>query len=220
MLSLHDQSASAHVLRGAIASARAGSSRTKPRSAELDRTALSDFRSALQVPGRHQAETKEYEAHQLRKLGSLREAEDAYRELDALATRTIPVGQARDLARARARRWLASIAQAHACEEFRRGLKSAAGSTYANRLMTGQRNASKDADDGARIDATGALPLREHYGPFHNWDAIEQGDMHYLSAFIYHNLGFTRRERKQLNLADTSYSAVVDQTPASSLTVS
>jgi tetratricopeptide (TPR) repeat protein len=212
---LYYQSASAHILKGAIASARAGNLKSMPRSAELDRIALNDFRSALQIPGRHQAETKEYEAHQLRRLGNLREAEDAYRELDAIATRTIPPGMERDLVRARARRWLASIAQAHAWDECRRGLRSSSGSKYANRLMTGQKNISNDADDTHRIDAAGALPLREPHGPFHNWDAVEQGDMHYLSAFIYHNLGFTRRERNQLNLAETSYRGLLDQTPTS-----
>ena len=216
MTSLHDQNASAHILRGAIASARAGDATSEQRSATLDKKALDDFRFALQVPGKHLIETKEYEAHQLRRLGHLREAEEAYRDLDALVRRMMPAGEARDLIRARARRWLASIAQAHACDDLRRGLKSTAGSTYAYRLMTGQRNASDDTDDAGRIDATGALPLRAPHGrPFQNWDAIEQGDMLYLSAFICCNLGFARRERKLLQAAETSYSGVLNQTPSS-----
>jgi hypothetical protein len=215
LMNLHDQRASAHILRGAISSARAGSSNTRPRSTQLDKMALDDFRFALQVPGEHQVEAKEYEAHQLRRLGNLRDAEGAYKDLDALANRML-AGTARDLIRARARRWLASIAQAHACEEFRRGLKPTPGSKYANRLMTGQRNASDNGDDDNRIDATGALPLREPHGrPFQNRDANEQGDMHYLSAFIYRNLGFTRREGKQLDAAETSYRSVLNQTPTS-----
>lgn len=212
---LYDQNASAHILRGAIASARAGNAKSEQHSAELDMSALDDFRFALSVPGDHEVEAKEYEAHQLRKLGNLGEAESAYKDLDTLARR-LPIGMPRDLVRARARRWLASIAQARAFEDFKSGIRPAVGSKYANRLMTGQKKASDNGDDQGQIDATGALPLREPHGrPFQRWDGIEQGDMHYLSAFIYHNLGFTRREGKQLAAGYSSYKSVIDQTPSS-----
>jgi hypothetical protein len=212
---LRDQRASAYILKGAIASARAADARSEPLSAELDKTALDDFRLALQVPGKHQVEAKEYEAHQLRKLGNQREAERAYTELEALAN-SMSDGQARDLVRARARRWLASIAQAQAWEEYKKGIKPRAASKHANRLMTGERSASSDADGNGRIDPAAALPLRALYGrPFQNWDAIEQGEMHYLSAFIYHNLGWGRKERRQLDAAETSYQSILSQTPPS-----
>jgi len=213
--SLYDQRASAFILRGAIASARAGNARSAEQSAQFDRNALDDFRFALQIPGKHQVEAKEYEAHQLRRLGNLGETEAAYKELEAMAIRMLD-GQSGAIIRARALRWLASITQARAVEDFRKGLKPSARSPLANRLMTGQRHASGDADNSAKIDKRGALPLRAPYvRQFQNWDAIEQADMHYLSAFIYHQLGWNRQQGKQLELAETFYKAVTNHTPSS-----
>jgi hypothetical protein len=84
----------------------------------------------------------------------------------------------------------------------------------ANQLMTGQHNQA-DGDNADQINTPGALPLRAPHGkPFLDWDAIEQGDMLYLSAFIYKQLGFGKREQRQLQDAHTSYKAVLSQTPA------
>jgi len=135
LTSFQDQRASVHILKGAIASARAADARSAVGSAQLDRQALDEFRIAVQVPGsNHRVEAKEYEAHQLRRLGHLQEASGAYEELDALA-KIMLEGRSRDLTLARAKRWRAAIIQAAACEEWNRQLRVAAGSHNARRLM-------------------------------------------------------------------------------------
>ncbi|NWG72696.1 MAG: hypothetical protein HXY23_13980 [Parvularculaceae bacterium] len=200
LAALRKQRASAHILKGAIASARAQSERDPIRRGELDDCALVQFRTALQVLEHGQdVQAKEYEAHQLRKLGHLDDAEAAYAELEEFAA-SLSDQRDRDLMLARARRCRAEIAQAQAISAYRRQLRNSQASGRANQLMT-----SPD----------GALALRAPHGPFREWEAVEQGEMHYLSAFIYRQLEAIVQEPVQLGLAGTAYKRVLMQTPSS-----
>src|SRR5262249_28492263 len=144
------QMASAHMLKGAIAAARASQLRHGPQQIDLDDRALIQFRTVLQVHDyERDVQAKEYEAHQLRKLGHLAEADDAYEQLEAL-TAWISDERMRNLTLARAKRYRAQIAQ-------RRAISANRGSQTANGLMNGEN---------------GALPLRALYAPYRSWDAI------------------------------------------------
>jgi hypothetical protein len=68
LTSLRQQFATAHILRGAIASSMA--KRNSSIAAERNNFALAEFREVLRTPGHeHSLIAKELEAHQLRKLG-------------------------------------------------------------------------------------------------------------------------------------------------------
>jgi tetratricopeptide (TPR) repeat protein len=199
LAALRRQMAAAHVLKGAIACARA--ERSAVQRAELDDRALTEFRTAQQViEHEHDLQAKEYEAHQLRKLGHLREALAAYEQLEEFAL-SIPDQRKRDLILAKSKRHRAEIVQAQAIDDCRRGLKSTRGSGVARDLVNQM--------------GEGALDLRAPHGPFHDWDGIEQGELHYLSAFVYHNLGANLQEPAQLARAETAYKTVLDRLPSS-----
>jgi hypothetical protein len=199
LTALRKQRASAHILKGAIASARAHPMRNRGQRTEFDDHALLQFRTALQVLEQEQdVQAKEYEAHQLRKLGHLSEADESYEQMEEFAA-ALTDRRTRDLTLACARRRRAEIAQARAIFEHRRGLRGAAGSGNANLLLNG---------------TDGAIALRVPYGPFREWEAIEQGEIHYLSAFVYHNLGAVIQAPAQLTHAQTAYKRVLVQTSA------
>jgi hypothetical protein len=188
--SLLAQRASAHLLKGAIASARAAQARGVTERVDLEDKALVQFRLALQVPEHEaDAQVKEYEAHQLRRLGHLREAATAYEELEALAA-YIRDERTRHLTLARAKRYRAEILQAQVYLDWKKGNRDAAGSGVASSLINNQE--------------AGALALRTPFGPFREWDAVEQGEIHYVSAFVYHHLDAVIQEPIQLGLAETA----------------
>ena len=187
LTSLRSQMASAHMLKGAIAAARASAVRDGPQQVDLDNRALIEFRTVLQVHDyERDAQAKEFEAHQLRKLGHLAEADAAYEQLEAL-TAWISDDRARNLTLARAKRQRAQIAQA----------QTAGGSDDAKTLI---------------VEGIG---LRGQYGPYRDWEGIEQGDTHYVEAYIRRRLGHARIEREQLGLAASAYSHILSQTPRS-----
>jgi hypothetical protein len=197
LTALRKQRASAHILKGAIASARAHPMRNRGQRSELDDQALLQFRTALQVLEHEQdVQAKEYEAHQLRKLGHLSEADASYEQMEEFAA-ALGDQRTRDLTLACARRRRAEIAQARAISEHHRGLRDTTGSGNANQLLNSPE---------------GAIALRAPYGPFREWEAIEQGEIHYLSAFVCHNLGFVIQTPAQLTLAETAYKRVLMQT--------
>ena len=188
--------ASAYILKGAIASARASQARDASKRIDLDDRALIQFRTALQVHDyERDVQVKEYEAHQLRKLGHLAEAESAYEQLESFAA-WVPGERTRSLMLARARKFRALIVQARVVSEYQNGLRDGSGSAIANSLIA----SAKD--------------LRASYSPFREWEALEQGDVHLASAFIYFNLDFRIQEVVQLNQAETTYKSVLGQTPA------
>jgi hypothetical protein len=187
LTSLRAQMASAHLLQGAIAAARASQSRNLAQRMYSDDKALTCFRTVLQVHDyERDVQAKEYEAHQLRKLGHLAEAQDAYEQLDDLAA-WVPDEKARRLILARARRYRAQIVQANAI----------GGSMGARDLIVEAQN------------------LRSIVGPFSGWEAIEQGHVHYVHAYIRNRLQNHQIEQRQLSLAETAYRKVLSHTPSS-----
>ena len=110
--SLRHQMATAHVMKGAIASS--GAKRSDDRVSTLNTRALFSFKAALHVPGHEQdLTTRELEAHQLRKLQMYPQALAAYEALGLLAS-GIPAQRKRDLLIARTKRFRAEILQAQA----------------------------------------------------------------------------------------------------------
>jgi hypothetical protein len=197
---LHAQQATAYLMRGAIASARAGEALYNGSAVRLDRKALNEFRSLLQVPGHEDdIEAREYEAHQLRRLGLHQQALDAYQQVEEIAQTIDTDTKLRDLTVARSKRWRAALVQAKAWQDFEAGARQGAGSGTAYDLL----KANEDS----------ALKLRNRHGPFlAGWDAIEQGDLHYLTAFVAQNLSFSTAARVHLGLAETAYQSVITAT--------
>jgi hypothetical protein len=197
--SLLSQRSSAHLLKGAIASARAQHAFGSADRADLENEALVQFRLALQVPDHEaDAQIKEYEAHQLRRLGHLPEAEIAYGELEVFAAH-IPEEKTRQLTLAKAKYYRAQIVQALVYADWEKGNRASPGSGAASILINNQQN--------------GALALRAPFGPFREWDAVEQGDIHYLSAFVYHHLEAVIQEPIQLGLAETAFRNTLNHLP-------
>lgn len=200
LTSLRSQMASAYLLKGAIASARASRVRDVFRRTDLDDRALIQFRTALQVHDyERDVQAKEYEAHQLLRLGHLAAADAAYAQLEAF-TAWISDDRTRNLTLARAKKCRAQIAQAEAISACAAGLQATTRSPGAIALMNG---------------ATGALALRAPFAPFRTWDALEQGEMHYVSAFVCHHWGAVQQEPTQLSFADTTFRQILNQTPSS-----
>jgi hypothetical protein len=194
MAALRRQQASAHFLKGAIASARANAAAWTANATSLDYRSLDAFRAALQVPGQDaDLELIEYEAHQLRKLGYLDDSDQRYELLEARAM-SIAESRERDLFLARVKRWRGVIAQTQAIQR--------------SLVYQGGRG-SGIADAHVRL-AGGSIPLRRRHGPFQGWDGFEQGDLHYFSAFVCSNLGFNVLAGQQLGLAETEYRRILN----------
>lgn len=198
LTSLRAQMASAYLLKGAIASARASERRGTSERIDLDDKALIHFRTVLQVHDyERDVQAKEYEAHQLRKLGHWTEARIAYEQLEGL-TAWIPDERTRDLILARGKRYCAQIAQAQTLWDHAKGLRETSISQVSHGLM---------------MSSTGALAKRAPYSPFRAWEAIEQGECHYVGAFVCHHYRAVAQEPVQLSLAETTYKNVLNQTP-------
>ena len=162
--SLQKQRAEVHMLKGAIAVSRARNTLRFALVGRNDGQALREFQRALQCPThRRDAEAKECEAFQFLRLGRLDLAEDAYEQLEDFA-RDIPDARKRYLITARSKRYRAQILQANA----------AAGALAALSIIGGGRNP----------DPSSALAIRQIHAPYQNWDAIEQGEIHYVAAYI------------------------------------
>lgn len=197
--SYRKQQASAHILKGAIASARAPNKRFVASRTQLDTIALNEFRTALQVAGHERdARTKLFEAKQLRKLGYVNEAEEAFRIVEEFADADPELDQkSRDFIVAESKQGRASIQQAWSIARCQQQAQGTPAAPIANQL------------------ATGARGRRSQHAPFHNWDAIEQGDLHYLAAFIHNRRGAINLEPQQLDKAATEYHRVVNSIPRS-----
>ncbi len=174
--SLRQELCTAYSMRGAIASSISGEDKSS--------IALSHFRSALSLPG-HERDVviKELEGHQLRKLGHLQSAEQAYARVIELAE-SAEASRERDIIKARAKRYLAEIQ----CDML-------PGNAY--KMMT--------ADTEGSQFYPGALFLLSNCQPMSAWELVEKGDMHYFTAFLANRLGYTNVESDQLDEAHTSY---------------
>lgn len=197
---LHAQQAAAYLLRGAIASARAADTRFNGSAVKLDRKALNEFRSLLQVPGHEEnLEAREYEAHQLMRLGLHQQAITAYAQLEQLAKKISSDAKLRDLAIARAKRWRAALVQALAWRDWKLGRRPGPGSGTAYALLS--------------ADTDSAISLRSGHGPYiGGWDAIDQGDLHYLTAFVAQNRSFNGAAQTHLGFAEAAYQSVISAT--------
>lgn len=192
--SLHQQMATAHVLKGAIASANA--KRTSDQVFTSNTNALFSFRSALQVPGHEQdLITRELEAHQLRKLHVYPQALLAYSDVERLAA-ACPHPRERELTIARAKRFKAEVLQAQVSTLPAGGVRLFPGSLAANALLS-------------PAIAGSALAMRKSFAPFQDWDALEEGDTQYLAAFVAHNLGFVGMRDARLVEAITAYKSIL-----------
>lgn len=202
MDNLHQQLAGAHILQGAISSAIANETWVKKFRVQHDIEALESFRLALQVPGSANCLTaRRLEAHQLRKLGHLTEALDAYARIEALAA-NLPNQRNRDLVIADARRWRAALEQSRRLNDSLQAGVGPQGIWNARYLMA--------QTDGGQ--PPGALDIRARYAPFNGWEAIDQGDMHYLTAFLNAKLGARVLARAQLDKAKGQYQTVLRST--------
>lgn len=196
--SLKQQFATAHILKGAIASSVA--ERSPHRAADRNNVALNAFRTALQVKG-YQADhvAKELEAHQLRKMGHADYAMAAYEDLERLA-KSIEDEREQAIIVARAKRYRAEIIQAAAAQLDDKGVLQFAGRTTASDLVSNRTPNS-------------ALDIRAAHLPYIGWDLVEEGEMNYVGAFLSHNLKRSKIERDHLDDAETAYRTVLTSTP-------
>ena len=202
MQSLHQQLATAHVLKGAIASASA--SRVLSDSMQSNASALTSFKTALQVPEQERnIAAKEYESHQLRKLGHFNEALDAYEDMAEFAE-SIDDQRKKALTIARAKRYRAEIFQAQASEIQQDGSRLFFETTLAYNLL------SYTIGDSA-------LKIRHRFAPFQDWDLIEQADIHYVTAFVSKNLDRTKIASENLDQSGTCYESVITGLPRNRL---
>lgn len=190
--SLRLQLATAHVLKGAIASAQARRSAKVDTDKDLD--ALNSFRSATRLPGQEKNLTaKELEAHQLRKLQRLDEARDAYKSLEGLALATQDTN-AQMRVGSMAKRYRAEILQALNSDVVM-GERRFEGCGAYELLSPNTQNS--------------VLAIRSQLPPFKGWDAVEQGDIHYLTAFTANCRGFWDIEGDQLADAENAYQTAI-----------
>jgi hypothetical protein len=196
--SLRQQYATAHVLRGAIASSMA--KRNPSEAGQKNSFALTEFRTVLQTPG-HEADliAKELEAHQLRKLGQLQHSLETYEQLEVLSSR-IEDERAQTILIARAKRYQGEILQARSTQL---GLD---GTTKLRRCDTAFNLVSSSIRDSA-------LDIRKRFAPFQGWDLLEEGDMNYLAALISNVADFRNKEASHLSDAKTAYQRVVVELP-------
>jgi hypothetical protein len=110
---LRRQLAAAHLLKGAVASARTARTKSHDKQLQLNRAALGDFTSALGVPGNDRdIVATEHKGHQLRKLNLLPAAQEEFREMERLAG-ALSSSRNSSLLIARAKKFQAEIEQAN-----------------------------------------------------------------------------------------------------------
>lgn len=199
--SFREQRATVHLLRGAVATAEARNGLTARAAIAADRNALIQFRTAMLVPGHeHDVEAKEYEAHQLRRLGQLDDAETAYLELENAAQNVRDVKQ-RDIIVARAMFCRAAILQTRALQAYESGQNVNGGAGTAHTLLSQ------------------AEAIRARHAPFQVWDSIEQGNLHYLRALVCNRLQYNLLEAEQLTRSEQAHSSVLAGSPTISFSV-
>ena len=192
--SLRSQLAATHLMRGAIAA----SDRRESHHQESGHVALNAFRSALQVPGHEQnVRAKEYEAHQLRLVGDLASALTAYRELEQIAASSGDYRTQR-LTIARAKRYQAEVLFAQ------QGYTDEHGHAQFRKVGLAWALLRPEANDSV-------LAIRSNFAPYRDWDLIEQGDIHYLTALIANVHGFVQIEPRQIDKAEACYENALTQ---------
>lgn len=167
-----EQAVTAHILKGVVAAMRAQRSPSKESAYRTE--ALHAFQTALAIPGQdHRLFVIEQIAHQLRCLGMLDEAAEAYTKLLGEVDERL-TDKAKDLARARALKWRAVVHQSIRWFDGTPG--------------KGSLHAFDGVGQG--LGVSGAIALWAEHAPVREWDAIEYGDTLYAAAFVAHNLNF------------------------------
>lgn len=191
--SLRQQMSTAHVIRGAIASAQEGA-----KSDNATTRALTSFRTALQIPGQQEnLVLRELEAHQLFKLGRWQNALESYKELEVRAGTQNDYRSQRML-KAKAMAYQAMAMQMQASELL----------PDATRSFNGCMNAFNKIKANAPYPTT--LTIRHNFAPFYDWELLEQANYHFLSSFLAHNLGFVAVCQTQLDEALDAYQTIID----------
>jgi hypothetical protein len=192
--SLQRQRAEAHMLKGAIEVSKARRMSDQRKAGQYDGAALREFQRTLQIEThRRDAEAKECEAFQFLRLGQRDHAEAAYKQVEDFAADLVDTRQ-RDLMVARAKRYRAQIMQAKAT----RGAMGAL-------MLIGGANSNNWS--------TTSLGLRARYAPYLSWDAIEQAEAHYVTAWIAFRLDAGVREATQLDLSEALYKEILVKLP-------
>lgn len=189
--SLQDQQAHIHLISGAIYAARA----KRNVNLEDEHTALGEFRKALSFH-RHARNVvaKENEAIQLFRLGQHESAQECFAQMQGYAS-DIEDSRQRDLTIARAMRYQGQLIQLQA---------GSAGSTAARDKLFPPTSAP---------DTDCALTRRYPHAPFTKWAAIEQGELHYLSALVASRLGYNQIEQHHKTMSAGCYRAVLSALP-------
>lgn len=192
MQSLSEQQAQVHLLAGAVATSRARRKSDRTLASRDDHSALREFRKVLQFPA-HSRDTiaKECEAFQLSRLGKRADAMLAYADLEKFTAALTDLRQ-RDLVIARSKRFRAQILQATAGD-------------------TGSRDAWSLIANNQ--DPQCAVGLRQLHGPYVEWEAVEEAEIHYVAAWVAHMLGFVVAEPAHLSSAETALTEVVAGLP-------
>ena len=190
--SLIEQQTQVHLLAGAVATSRARRKPDRSLASRHDYAALREFRKVLQFPT-HSRDViaKELEAFQLLRLSKRADALKAYEDLEAFAETLTNLRQ-RDLAIASSKRFRAQILQTNAGH---------AGAVNAWNLIAGNNNPQC------------AVQLRGPYGPFIEWEAIEQAEIHFVAAWVAHMLGYVNEEPAHLSSAETVLNEVIAGLP-------
>lgn len=190
--SLIEQQTQVHLLAGAIATSRARRKSDRILASRDDYAALREFRKVLQFPTHNRdVVAKECEAFQLLRLGRRVEALQAYTDLENFAA-AFSDQRERDLTIARAKRFRAQILQANADD---------AGALAAWALI------------GNNQDQQCAVQLRGQYGPYIEWEAIEQAEIHFVAAWVAHMLEFVVAEPAHLTSAETALNEILVALP-------
>lgn len=181
---LRQELCTAFSIRGAIAASRSSLQST----VERDISALAHFRGALHLRG-HEADLPllELEAHQLRKLGYVADAVDAYKKID-IYSETLDDPRRRCLVRARSRRYLAEI-------------ESTTSRSNAYKMMIAPLEGNQFSP--------GPIALYQSCTPLTDWELTEKGDMHYFVAYLATLLQFPNAPANQLNEANNAYEEVL-----------
>ena len=196
---LRNQLATAHIVHGAIYSAKAR--RAAVTGTPLNHAALTFYRQALSVPEHENSVlAKELEAHELRKLGDFQAALEAYEELEKIATKSSDYRSQRLLI-AKAKRYQALMIQA----------RNSTLLANVERTFHASKNAYKLISDA---EPDSAISIRANFSPYQDFELLEQGDIHYLAAFISHNNNYTDKELRHLNKADSCYRGLTSLSPS------
>lgn len=194
--SLHQQLATAKIIRGAVASV--GTTRAIDGNAVAGSfAALNHFRSTLSIPGHeNNLIALELEAHQLRKLQNYAQSLETYLKLEQLAP-TAGDYRAQRLLVARSKLHQAQVRQALNSVVLSNGDRQYGGALLAFGLVN--PNAAETA-----------LSIRRNFAPFSDWELLDEGHFEYFAAFVAHNLNFTIVRATRLDAAELAYETLLN----------